>query len=249
MRWIGLAPVAVAAVAIGSMGLAACSSGPGPAGDLSESDSGHAVLLSSVGQQDATLQIASGADAIMIGTARSNGPLVTATTPQHANVRPVIERGRLAIKVLLRHAAGTGAPAILRVYLNDSVRWRLVIGGGADHLVLNLTSARLRATEITAGFTTITMRLPHPADTSTVTLAGGASRVRVIVPPGVPSRLALNGGAGFATIAGRTHTRVAGGTVLTTPGWIKATRRYQIDAPAGVSSISVTPAGARPAAS
>ena len=36
------------------------------------------------------------------------------------------------------------------------------------------------------------------------------------------------------------YTGVAGGTMLTMPGWASALRRYDIDAPAGVSAISVT---------
>jgi hypothetical protein len=233
-RWMA---VAVAVAATGLMSVAACSAGPGH-GVLIQNGSGHAVLLANTGQARATLVIASGATAITIGTANRSGPLVSASTARHANVRPVIERGR-AIKVTLRPAAGQ-APATLRVYLNDAVRWRLVIGGGAVGLVLNLRSAHLSATDITAGFTAITMRLPKPAGTGTVTLAGGASRVQLDLPNGVPARLTLDGGAGHATVAGRTYVGVAGGTVLTAPGWARALRRYQVDAPAGLSSISVT---------
>jgi hypothetical protein len=232
-RWIA---IAVAATAL--MSVAACSAGPGH-GVLVENGSGHAVLLANTGQARATLVIASGATAITIGTANRSGPLVSASTAKHANVRPVIERGR-AIKVTLRPAAGRATSTSLRVYLNEAVRWRLVIGGGAVGLVLNLRSAHLRGTEITAGFTAITMRLPKPAGTGTVTLAGGASRVQLDLPSGVPARLALDGGAGHATVAGRTYVGVAGGSVLTAPGWARALRRYQVDAPAGLSSISVT---------
>ena len=230
---------ALAAVAVsGLASVAGCSPGPAP-GQLAESGPGHAALLANTGQARGTLKIASGATAITIGTARSNGPLVTATTPKHANVRPVIEPGRV-IKVLLRPAGGTGAPATLRVWLNDAVRWNLVVGGGAVGLILNLRSARLGTTDIDAGFTAITMRLPKPSGTGTVTLAAGASRVQLVLPHAVPARLRLAGGAGHATVAGRTYAGVAGGTVLIAPGWAGAARRYQIDAPAGVSSISVS---------
>lgn len=257
--------IAITTAAAVLVSVAGCSTGP-VHGVVVENGSGHVVTLADHGQARGTLKIASGATAIMIGTANSNGPLVRASTPTHSDVRPVIKRGRV-IRVALRHAAdGTAStgttyigtanigaanigaahaynnPATLRVYLNDAVRWRLVIGGGADGLVLNLRSAHLRAADIVAGFSAITMRLPHPAGTGIVRLAAGASRVRVVVPPGVPSRLALNGGAGYATIAGRTYTGVAGGTVLTAPGWTGAIRRYQINAPAGLASISVSSA-------
>jgi hypothetical protein len=56
----------------------------------------------------------------------------------------------------------------------------------------------------------------------------------------VLARLRLDGGAASATIGGRSYTGVAGGTMLTMPGWASAPSRYDIDAPAGVSAISVT---------
>jgi hypothetical protein len=47
------------------------------------------------------------------------------------------------------------------------------------------------------------------------------------------------GCAWTATLAGQTYTGVADGTVLAAPGWAQAASRYDIDAPAGVSAISV----------
>jgi hypothetical protein len=73
-----------------------------------------------------------------------------------------------------------------------------------------------------------------------VVLAGGASQVSLSIPPGVAARLRLDGGASSATIGNLTYTGVTGGTMLTMPGWASAPRRYDVDAPAGVSAISVT---------
>jgi hypothetical protein len=73
-----------------------------------------------------------------------------------------------------------------------------------------------------------------------VVLAGGASQVSLSIPAGVAARLRLDGGASSATIGNLAYTGVAGGTMLTMPGWASAPRRYDIDAPAGVSAISVT---------
>jgi hypothetical protein len=52
-------------------------------------------------------------------------------------------------------------------------------------------------------------------------------------------RLDPTGGAASATLAGQIHVGVAGGTVLAAPGWAQAASRYDIDAPADVSAISV----------
>jgi hypothetical protein len=73
---------------------------------------------------------------------------------------------------------------------------------------------------------------------------GGASQVSLAVPAGVPARLRLDGGALAATIGGHTYTGVAGGTVLAAPGWAQAANRYDIEAPAGVSAITVASATA-----
>jgi subtilase family serine protease len=47
------------------------------------------------------------------------------------------------------------------------------------------------------------------------------------------------GGAGYLTVDGRSLTGVAGGTVLATPGWATARSRFDIDATAGVSRLTV----------
>jgi hypothetical protein len=59
------------------------------------------------------------------------------------------------------------------------------------------------------------------------------------LPAGVPAQLRLDGGAASATLAGHTYIGAAGGTVLAAAGWASAASRYDIDAPAGVSAISV----------
>jgi hypothetical protein len=94
------------------------------------------------------------------------------------------------------------------------------------------------ARRFAAGSSRITMRLPRPRGTVTIVLAGGASQVSLAAPAGVPARLQLDGGAATATLGGRTYTGIAGGTVLTAPGWASAADRYDIEAPAGVSMIS-----------
>jgi hypothetical protein len=105
--------------------------------------------------------------------------------------------------------------------------------------VLNLSNGQVGSIDITAGSNLIQMTLPRPAGTATITLAGGANQVNITVPTGVPARLRLDAGASTATVAGQTHDRVGRSTVLSTPGWANATNRYEIDAPAGISDVSV----------
>jgi hypothetical protein len=230
-------PVATAAglTAVG-LALVGCSAGATPANDLP-----HTVLLAYDGRPTAELVVTSGADSITIGTGSRGGPLVRAHTPPHSGVRPVLRTGRdnRVVWVGLDHTGQRG-PADLRISLSPSVRWRIVLAGGAPALQLDLAKAQLSSLAIKAGFSTITARLPAPSGQVTAIVSGGAGSISVAMPAGVPARLALAGGAGSATLAGRTYTGIAGGTVLTTSGWPSSTNRYQFDLIAGVSSITIT---------
>jgi hypothetical protein len=108
---------------------------------------------------------------------------------------------------------------------------RLAVSGGTVAL-------SRRGADVTAGTSQLVMRLPRPRGTVTIVLAGGASQVSLSAPAGVPARLVLSGGAATATLAGQTTAGVAGGTVLTAPGWAAAADRYDIEARAGVSAIA-----------
>jgi hypothetical protein len=82
--------------------------------------------------------------------------------------------------------------------------------------------------------------LPRPAGTVPFLFAGGASQFSLSLPGGIPVRVTARGGAGFLTVDGQSLTGVAGGTVLTPPGWATATARFDLDATAGVSSLTVS---------
>jgi hypothetical protein len=56
----------------------------------------------------------------------------------------------------------------------------------------------------------------------------------------------VGGGASFASIDDQNLTGIAGGTVLTPPGWAAAASRFDIDATSGLSRLTVSrwsPAG------
>ena len=70
--------------------------------------------------------------------------------------------------------------------------------------------------------------------------AGGASQFLLRLPGGVPARVMVGGGAAFLSVDGQNLTGVAGGTVLATPCWATARSRFDIDATAGVSQLTVS---------
>jgi hypothetical protein len=93
---------------------------------------------------------------------------------------------------------------------------------------------------VTAGSDILDVSLPRPAGTLPFLFAGGASQFLLSLPGGVPVRVTAHGGASFLDVEGQNLTGVAGGTVVATPRWAAATARFDVDATAGVSRLTVT---------
>ncbi len=199
----------------------------------------HSVTLAAAGQRHATLAVVSGAATVTVIAVSMPGDLARASTPANSQIRPQFVSAGGRVQLFL-DSTGQGGPSAVTVWLSWAVTWQLEFSGGASQTVLSLGRGRVAGIDFTAGSSLIQMTLPRPAGTPVITLAGGASQATLTVPGGVPVRLRLYGGASSATLAGVTHTGLAGGTVLTPPGWAQAANRYDVDAPAGVSDISVT---------
>jgi hypothetical protein len=189
------------------------------------------------GRRHAELAILAGATTITVGTARLGDDLLRVSAPAGGGVRPRLA-GHGTVRLLL-DGTGSGGAAAVRITLNSAVSWRLAFDGGTTTTSVFLGRGVLRDAEFNAGSSSIALRLPRPRGTVPIVLAGGASLVRITAPAGVPARLSLDGGAGHATLHRRNYVGIAGGTVLTSPGWATAVNRYDIRSPAGVSTISV----------
>lgn len=72
-----------------------------------------------------------------------------------------------------------------------------------------------------------------------IRMTGGASTFDLHLPAGVPAQTRMTGGAGQVSLDGTVHTGIGGGAVLATSGWATATDRYQVDAVAGVSALTL----------
>lgn len=235
LRFVPFAILALTAAA-----LAGCSGGPPSLAGQSHG-AGHGpytVTAALDGRQHSELDVLSGATSVTVATAPLGGRLLRVTTPAGAGIKPdlVVDSGSVQLYL---DSSGVSGPAAVRITLNSRVGWRLSFSGGSTQTAVFLGQGQLRGADFAAGSSQISMRLPRPSGTVTIVLAGGASQVALAAPRGVPARLQLDGGASTAVLAGRTYTGIAGGTVLTAPGWTTAASRYDIQAPAGVSTISV----------
>jgi hypothetical protein len=230
--------VAVAALAAGGMALALTTS-PSPS---------HVASLARGTRTSASLKVASGTPTLEISVARLGGTLLRAFTPVGAPVRPVLSGSELIVLSLAGAPGGQGSGAgsgrgsgyAVRVVLNSAVTWSLDLAGGTELSRVNLRGGKVGAIAVTAGSDVLDVSLPRPAGTLSFLLAGGVSEFLLSLPGGVPAQVTVGGAASFVSLDDQNLTGVAGGTVLTPPGWAAATSRLAIDATSGFSRLTVS---------
>lgn len=220
----------------------------GTAYALSASSSAHVASLPLAGRSQAALEVTSGSSVLDVSVANLHGALLRASIPDGAPVRPVLS-GSAPIVLSLAGGGTTSARSTdyaVTVVLSSSVVWSLDFAAGTQRTEADLRGGRVSGIAVTAGSDILDMSLPRPSGTLPFLLAGGVSQFLISLPSGVPAQVTVGGGASYVSMGNQDLTGVAGGTVLTPPGWATATSRFDIDATSGFSRLTVTrwnPAG------
>ena len=232
---------AAIAVAVGAGGTALALSGSSPA---------HLAAMPRGGLTRAELKVTSGTAILDVSAGELGGTLLRVSTPDGAPVRPVLSDPGLIVLSLAGAAPGRqdsgGPPArqdsgyAVKVVLNAAVTWSLDLAGGTQLTRVDLRGGKVAGIAVMAGSDTLDMRLPRPAGTLPLLLAGGVSQFLLSLPAGVPAQVTVGGGASSVSLDGQQLTGIAGGTVVTSPGWAAATSRYDIDAISGFSQLAVS---------
>jgi hypothetical protein len=229
---VAIAAVTAAVAAAGGTALALTTSGPP-----------HAVSMARGSLTRAALKVTSGTRFLDVSTGKLGGTLLRVSTPDDAPARPVLSGSGLIVLSL----AGAGAPHgsgssgyVVTVVLNSAVTWSLDLAGGTQRTEADLRGGKVAGVAVTAGSAELDVSLPRPAGTLPFLLAGGVSLFRLGLPGGVPAQVTVGGGASFVSVDDQNLTGIAGGTVLTPPGWATATSRFDIDATSGFSRLTVS---------
>ena len=232
-----LAIAAVVAVVAGAGGTALA---------LTTSAPSHAVTVSRGDLTRAALKVTAGTPFLDVSMGRLGGTLLRVSTPDGAPVRPVLSGSQLIV-LSLAGASGSGNSGssgnsgyVVRVVLNSAVTWALDLASGTERTVVDLRGGKVAGMAVTAGSAALDVSLPRPSGTLPFLLAGGVSQFRLSLPGGVPVQVAVGGGASFVSVDGQKLTGIAGGTVLTPPGWTSATSRFAINATSGFSQLTVS---------
>ena len=231
-------------VAVTAAIAAATAGAGGTALALGASPPPHVASMPTAGRTHAALTITSGTPVLDISVARLDGTLLRVSTPASAPVRPVLS-GSALIQLSLAGARpspghGDGSGYAVRVVLNSAVTWSIDLAGGTQRTDADLRGGKVGGIAVTAGSDILDVSLPKPAGVLPFLFAGGASQFLLSLPGGVPAEVIVGGGAAFLSVDGQNLTGVAGGTVLATPGWAAARSRFDIDATAGVSRLTVS---------
>ena len=131
------------------------------------------------------------------------------------------------------------------VTLNSSVPWSIDLNGGASRFTAYLEPVDLAGLEVTGGADKLGLSLGRPRGIVPVRITGGANRVQVERPAGVPIRLRLNGGLGKAEMDGRKVGGATGETILESDGARSAKDLFEIEVLGGLAGIRISEATGR----
>ena len=133
------------------------------------------------------------------------------------------------------HVGGRQARVITRV--SSAVATSLEFNAGAGEFIIDLRDVNVASAEFNVGAASLTLTLPRPSTTVSITVNAGASSVIIEVPDGVEALITTKG----ALLSTRsTNPRVTvNGSNAETSGYATATARVAVRVTAGASSVTI----------
>ena len=131
------------------------------------------------------------------------------------------------------------------VTLNASLPWNIEVNGGASRFTAYLASLDLGGFEMAGGVDKMGLSLGQPQGVVPIRISGGANRIQVERPAGVPVRLRMQGPMGRAELDGQKLGGSVQETVLHSDGARSAKDVFEIDVEGAMASIRVSEAASR----
>lgn len=187
-----------------------------------------------------SFELVSNATTVNLRAANIGTDLYRITTPKNS-ARPQVKATDAGIRLFLVASAGH-TDTTVEVLLNSDIRWSLTITGGARNSVLNLAETTVGSVDLNGGATRIDLTLPHPKGTLPVRMTGGVNQFRIRTAGTTPVRVRIRKGAGKVVLNGQTDNGVAPGSSFTSRDFDGSTDRIDVNAVAGVGTLTVGPA-------
>jgi hypothetical protein len=190
------------------------------------------------GRADAGFDLVDGTTMINMRLAALGDELYRISTPAGASVLPKVTADGDRLRLFLVRSGIQGVGAV-NVALNVKVRWDLRVLGGAKQTVIDLSGGRVDGVELAGGATRIDLTLPRPDGTLSVRMTGGVNQFLVHTADSVPVRVRVGSGAGRVVLDGRQRNGIAPGASFTTARWTNGGDRIDLDAVAGMATLTV----------
>jgi DNA-binding MarR family transcriptional regulator len=129
------------------------------------------------------------------------------------------------------------------VMLNDSLTWSVEVVGGANKLNGEFGSLDLRAFDLTGGVDGLRLSLGRPTGVVPVRLIGGANKVRIDRPVGVPVRLKVIGGSAGIDLDRQRLGATGGPILLESSDAAGAVDLFEVEITGGVARVQVGETG------
>jgi hypothetical protein len=163
------------------------------------------------------------------------GPLLFSIDTADGSAMPGVEDTPRGPRL---HLSRTGADAT-EVRLNSKVRWTIKLAGEATTQEIDMLAGGLAGIELAGSSSDAMLNLPRPAKAVALRVTGAVGNLRIRSGHDAPVRLRLGKGADTTTLDGTQRRNVKSGTVLVSPGWQSAKKRYDIKAYARVDSVTI----------
>ncbi|HEX8632173.1 MAG TPA: hypothetical protein VF755_28775, partial [Catenuloplanes sp.] len=220
-------------------GGAPAGSGSEGAGQAPDPAAAHTVSAPRNGRDEASFDLVNGTTTVKLHTGDLGDDLFRVETPVGSDVlpRPVEQGDRVQLHLV---DSGEDGPGSVDITLNSQVRWALRLTGGAAEHVIDMSEGELSGLEILGGATRVELNLPEPDGTMRVKMTGGVNEFAVGTPAGTPVRLRIGSGAAQVVLDGKTHRGIAPGRVFVPTRWGHADDRVELDAVAGVGTLTLS---------
>ena len=190
------------------------------------------------GRTAAIFELVSDATAVNLRAAALGADLYRIATPKDSGVLPRVAANGTGIRLSLTQP-DKGEDTTVDIVLNSRIRWNLVMTGGVRTSVLDLAATTVGRVDLVGGATRIDLTLPRPNGTTPVRMTGGANQFQIRTVGAVPARLRIRKGAGKVVFDGRTDNGVDRGAVFTSAEFADSDDRIDVDAVAGVGTLTV----------
>jgi len=249
-RKIGLALLVVSLLGAGAIVTAGFIDSPGssgqspiagvPGANPPQGRGGSAVLTAPLdGLANATFDLADSANSVRLHAADLGGDLYRVSAPAGSGLLPRVVRSGAEVRLYLSHAAQPGT-GVVDVAVNSTVGWRLQLDAGVAQTVLDMGAGKVDGIDLAGGASRIELILPKPQGQVAVRMTGGVDQFLVRLAKLTPVRVRADSGAGQVTVGGSTHHGIAAGQSFTANGWGEDAPGVDVQAVAGMSALTVT---------